>query len=97
MSPQRQSPPPSGFTVKLQQPDFLLFKATVSGSYAVRNHMIPYLMESLRNLSHNDCVSQALMQTAKRMREIIPGQVPEIGSTLDKKFLLGKKFRSPPE
>lgn len=87
------APTTNSVVVELKRPDYLLFMATAVEGDALRNHMIPCLMESLRNLRPYDCMTLFLIETAFKMRQKQPDQVPVFMSTLDKKFCLGKDFR----
>ena len=79
-------------------PDFLLYQATVSGSAALRHVMIPCLIDSLRELTPSDCMTQACLKSNKRISRELErldphnqcGQLPKYESTLKKKLCIGK-------
>lgn len=88
--------------MSLKQPDFLLYQATVSGSYALRNVLIPCFVDSLRELGPYDDIQQACLLTnekvEKELRRIDPGfdigQLPKVEYTMKKYFCLGQKYYS---
>lgn len=87
-------------TVKLKMDHFLLLMATVSGGTALRNVMIPCLVENLRRLGPGDCITQALTSTQRKIKEMAAQigiyQLAEYRSTLDKKLCIGKEMKVDP-
>jgi len=89
--------------VALTERDFLLYMATVSGGYALRNLMIPCCVEELSRNSPAQCMSEAFTRASDkvsaRVRVMAPesetGQVSEVRSTLRKKFALINNFLIP--
>lgn len=81
-------------SIALTRNNCLLFMSTLYGGLAVRNVMIPSLVESMRQLSPSECITHAVIEAQHKIRKICPEQKPEFRSTLDKKFCIGKDFLS---
>lgn len=85
-----------------QHSDFCVYMATADGGSALRYVMLPYLMDDLRKLAANDCVSQAIESTNGGIRrelltldpnnELNLKQLPEMVFTLKKKLCIGKTY-----
>lgn len=86
-----------GITLKYH-PDFLLYMATVTGSYAMRHIMIPCLIDSLAQLAPSDCILQACTAASEKVKRDVKQfgptlrQLPKFESTLSRKFCIGKLF-----
>lgn len=87
-----------GACLSNKHPDFLLYQAAASGGKALRQLMIPCLMESLGQLGPSDDFYQACLSANRKIQkelqtldpDRVTGQLPKIESTLVKKFCIGK-------
>ena len=75
----------------IQWDDFITLVATVKGGVAYRNQMIPVFAEELKNSEYGD-IYEVFLKTRRRLRELIPHQIPELRSTLSKKLSLRRMF-----
>lgn len=87
----------------LRYNDFILFSATIHGSEALRNVMIPQLISCLQELEPQHCMSQACERAKGQIQKYIKEhcdkftQIPWYQSTLQKKLCIGKRFPPPSE
>ena len=106
-----EDPSPGGSSLKAARSEgltlycdhFLLFSAAVSGQAAVRNVMIPCLVECLENLSIQECMSDACKLARNKIGNYLAekypkhDQVPLVMETLRCKLCISKTFPSLPQ
>ena len=90
--------------VCLVRKDFLLYMATVGGRDAIRNFMIPRLMSSLRELKPDECITQACIETNRKIERKINldypnynlAMIPKFECTFTNRFCITQDFHQKP-
>ena len=82
--------------VSISRRDFLLYMATVRGEKALRNRMVPCLIDSLRNLQPTDDIIKACKEANNKIWKLVKAgsfdQIPEYDCTLTRDFFIGQDF-----